>query len=147
MAQVRNVLDIARPVSEVFDFLARPANLVQLAPAELQLELVKGPERLQLGAVLHWKARRLGISQDLVNEVIAFEEAALIDEQQRQGPFKRWRYLHCFEATDDGTRLTEELNYEPPGGMLGLLVSAAAIQRDLDKLFAYREQQLRKRFP
>ena len=60
MAQFLTAIEIARPVSEVFDFLARPANLVQLAPSEMRLELVQGPERLHLGAVMHWKARRLG---------------------------------------------------------------------------------------
>jgi ligand-binding SRPBCC domain-containing protein len=139
-------LDIPRPVGVVFDFLARPANHVQLAPPELRLRLVEGPERVQLGARLRWKARRMGVTQSLANEVTAFEEAGLIEEEQRQGPFKRWAFAHRFTASAGGTRLVEELTYEPPGGMLGLLVKADAIRRDLEALFAYREKRLRDLF-
>jgi ligand-binding SRPBCC domain-containing protein len=129
-------------VADVFDFLARPTNLLKLAPPEMRLQLVEGPVRLALGARMHWKARRLGVSHMLVNEVTAFEENARIDEEQRQGPFRKWTFSHCFQACGDGTRLTEEVVYEPPGGMLGLLVGAATIRMELEKLFAYRAQRL-----
>lgn len=147
MPQHIAALDIARPIDVVFDFLARPANLVLLAPAEMRLQLVEGPDRLELGARLHWKARRMGVTQSLVNEVTVFEEAALIEEQQRQGPFKRWVFVHRFTASATGTRLAEELTYEPPGGLLGLLVTADTIRRDLEALFAYRERRLRELLP
>jgi ligand-binding SRPBCC domain-containing protein len=146
MPQFSSSLELSRPTHAVFDYLARPANLVQLAPAEMRLDLVRAPDRLQLGSVMHWKARRMGISQALVNEVTAFEEAVLIAEEQRQGPFKRWAFVHRFEATALGTCITEELTYEPPGGLLGMLVTAEMIQRELEKLFAYREQRLREIF-
>jgi ligand-binding SRPBCC domain-containing protein len=146
MPQFSSTIEVPRPTHVVFDYLAHPANLVQLAPAEMRLELVRAPDRLQLGSVIHWKARRMGVSQTLVNEVTAFEEAVLINEEQKQGPFKRWAFLHRFEATADGTRLTEELTCEPPGGLLGMLVTAEVIQRELEKLFAYRAQQFREIF-
>ena len=146
MPQISSSLEVARPTHAVFDYLARPANLVQLAPVEMRLELVQAPDRLQLGSVMHWKARRMGVSQALVNEVTAFDEAVLTCEEQRQGPFKRWAFHHRFETTPLGTRITEELTCEPPGGLLGMLVTAEVIQRELEKLFAYRAQQLREVF-
>jgi ligand-binding SRPBCC domain-containing protein len=139
-----NTVEIPRPVADVFDFLARPANLQRLAPPELRLELVEGPDRLELGSVLHWKARRMGVSQMLVHEVTAFEEGVRIVEEQRRGPLRRWVFAHRFEPSQAGTRLTEEIDYEPPGGPLGLLVGAEAIRQDLETLFAYREKQLRE---
>ncbi len=143
MPQYSTCLEIPRPVAEVFDFLARPANLVQLAPPDLNLQLVQAPERLQLGALLHWKGRRMGVSHALVQEVTAFEETCLIEEQQRQGPFKRWLLVHRFDALESGTRIVEELTYEPPGGLLGLLLRAEAVHREVENLFAYRAQKLR----
>lgn len=88
----------------------------------------------------------MGISQTLKNEVTAFEEGILIGEEQRQGPFKRWTFLHRFEAIATGTRLAEELTYEPPGGLLGMLVTAANIHQELASLFAFRADQLRQTF-
>jgi ligand-binding SRPBCC domain-containing protein len=146
MPQHQLSLEVPCPLVEVFDFLARPENLIQLAPPELRLELVQGPERLQLGSMLHWKARRMGVSQTLKNEVTAFEEGILIGEEQRQGPFKRWTFLHRFEAIATGTRLEEELTYEPPSGLLGMLVTATAIHKELAMLIAFRADQLRQAF-
>jgi ligand-binding SRPBCC domain-containing protein len=139
-------VDLPRPTQELFDYLARSANLAALAPPELRLQLVAGPERLQLGTLLHWKARRMGISQSIINEVTLFEEGVRIGEEQRSGPFRRWTMTHRFEATAGGSILTSEVNYEPPGGMLGLLVTAEVIRKDLEKLFAYRAKRLAELF-
>jgi ligand-binding SRPBCC domain-containing protein len=147
MSQHRLSIEIPRPAHEVFDFLARPANLVQLAPPEMRLELLQGPERVQLGSLVHWKARRAGVSQTLVNEVTDFEDGVRFAEAQRQGPFKQWLFAHRVEATATGTRLTEELWCEPPGGLLGLLVTADVIHKELDKLFAHRALVLKQIFP
>ena len=56
-------LEISRPVADVFLFLSTTKNLVKLAPAELNLELLAAPDVLTLGALLTWKGRRWGISQ------------------------------------------------------------------------------------
>ena len=140
-------IDLPRPCAEVFDFLVRPANLAQLAPPDLALQLIEAPERLALGSTLHWQARRMGVTQALLNEVIRFEEGVRFDEEQRRGPFKRWLVTHRFEPAGGGTRLIEEVTYEPPGGMLGLIVTAAVIQKDIEKLFAFRAARLGEHFP
>lgn len=139
-----STIEIARPVAAVFDFLVQTANLAQLAPPELGLQLIAGPDRLALGATLQWQARRMGITQTLVNEVTRFEDGVHFDEEQRRGPFKRWTFAHRFEPAGAGTRLIEEVVFEPPGGLLGLMVTAAVVQKDLGKLFTYRTQQLGK---
>src|SRR5205823_13726845 len=121
MPTVAITTDLPRPVEDVFAFFRQPANLVQLAPPELNLELLAAPAELALGARLTWKGRRMGISQQLVNEVTAFEENVLMVQEQRQGPFRRWVVTQHFERIADGTRLRETIEFEPPGGMLGLL--------------------------
>jgi len=139
-------VELRRPALELFDYLARPANLGVLTPPELHLQLVDGPDRLKLGAMLHWRARRMGVSQSMVNEITVFEEGARIGEEQRTGPFARWIVTHRFEATASGSNLTSEVIYEPPGGMLGLLVTVEVIHKDLEKLFGYRAQRLAELF-
>ena len=139
-------VELPRSPQEVFDYLARPANVALLAPADLRLQLIAGPERIHLGAVLHWKARRMGISQSIVNDITVFEEAVQIVEEQRAGPFGRWAMTHRFQATATGSVLTSAVIYEPPAGLLGLIVNAEVIHRDLEKLFAYRTERLRELF-
>ncbi|MBI3821298.1 MAG: hypothetical protein HY289_01315 [Planctomycetes bacterium] len=139
-------LEIARPLSDVFAFLTKPKNLVQLAPPDLNLELLTAPDVLMLGARLVWKGRRWGISQQMTHEVLTFEHEKLIIVEQKQGPLKRWVHANHFHATDAGTKIVEMIDYDPPGGMLGYLITADGIRKDLEKLMAYRERKLREIF-
>lgn len=139
-------LEIAHPLSDLFTYLTRPKNLVQLAPPDLHLELLTAPEILILGSRLVWKGRRWGISQQITQEVATFERDNLIIVEQKQGPFKRWVHANRFEATDTGTRIVEKIEYEPPGGLLGYVITADAIRKDLEKLMAYREKKLKEIF-
>ncbi len=139
-------LEIAQPLPELFAFLTRPRNLVQLAPPDLHLELLTGPEVLALGAQLVWKGRRWGVSQQIVQEVTTFDPEHLVVVTQTKGPFARWIYADHFEATAAGTRIIETIEYAPPGGLLGYVITADAIRKDLEKLMAYREQKLKEIF-
>src|SRR5262249_14870910 len=139
-------LDIAHPLPELFTFLTKPKNLVQLAPPDLQLELVSAPDVLAKGSRLVWKGRRWGISQQITQEVATFHPDKLIVVEQKQGPFARWIHSNHFEVTDAGTRILEKIEFDPPGGMLGYMITAASIRKDLEKLLAYRETKLKEMF-
>lgn len=138
--------EIACPVAELFAFFATPANLVPLSPPDWHVELVTGPARLELGARLTWKGRRWGVSQRIVQEITAFDVENRIVVEQKQGPFARWAHEHRFEEIEAGTRLSERIDFEPPTGLLGRLIDADAIRKDLEKLYAYRESKLREIF-
>jgi ligand-binding SRPBCC domain-containing protein len=64
-------------------------------------------------------------------------------EEQKEGAFRKWVHSHQFEATANaGTHVVDEIDYEPPGGMLGLLLTAGAVERELNEFFRYRNEQL-----
>lgn len=139
-----SAIDLPRPVEEVFEFFRRPAHLLQVTPPEVRLELIDAPERLELGSRIVVKMRRWGISQRVAAEVIVFEPNVLFVDTQREGPFRSWTHRHEFEPLPDGTRVTDRIDYEPPSGALGLLLSARFMEGELESLFAYRLQQLRE---
>jgi ligand-binding SRPBCC domain-containing protein len=135
---------VRQTVAVVFDFLSRPANLIELMPPEFNVRLVEGPERLYVGARMVLHARRWGFSQRLVSEVTAFEEDRLFVDEQRDGPFPKWVHTHLVEAVPYGTRLIDRIEFEPPGGMLGALLTEENIASELQEMSAYREQRLRE---
>jgi ligand-binding SRPBCC domain-containing protein len=139
-------LEIAHPLADLFAFLTKPKNLVQLAPPDLHLELLAAPDVLTLGSRLVWKGRRWGISQQIIQEVAAFDREKLIVVEQKQGPFARWVHANHFEATDGGTKIVEEIDFDAPGGLLGFIITADSIRKDLQKLLAFREQKLKEIF-
>ena len=139
-------LEIPHPLPDLFTYLTRPKNLVQLAPPDLNLELLNAPDLMILGSRLVWKGRRWGVSQQITQEVVTFERDKLIIVEQQQGPLKRWVHANHFEATGTGTRIVEKIEFEPPGGLLGFVVTADAIRKELEKLLAYREKKLKEIF-
>jgi ligand-binding SRPBCC domain-containing protein len=136
-------VDLSAPVAQVFAFLCKPANLLRVSPPGLQLQLEAAPETLHLGARLTLVSRRWGLRYRSVTEVIAFTPDSSYVEEQKEGAFRQWRHTHDFQATpDSGTRVTDTIEYEPPGGMLGLLMTAAAVERELKEFFRYRNERL-----
>jgi len=131
----------------VFAFLRDPRNALRLAPPELHLEITSAPPLLEVGARVEFKGRRWGISHRSVLEITALAEDKLLAEVQRAGPFREWERVQRFEPLGEaGTRLVDEVTFEPPGGLLGLVVNAAFVQRELASLFAYRKQRLHELF-
>ena len=144
MPHFEAVTSLSRSVAEVFDFLSLPANLIEMTPPEFHVRLVEAPERLHLGARVVLQARRWGFAQRLVSEVTAFEPNRLLVDEQREGPFSKWIHTHLLEAVPGGTRMTDRIEFEASGCMLGFLLTAETITSELQELFAYRQQRLRE---
>jgi ligand-binding SRPBCC domain-containing protein len=143
MARFVTTIDLSAPIAQVFDFFHKPANLLQVAPPALHLQLENAPAELQLGSRLILSGRRWGIRYRSVTEVIAFEPGVYFLEEQKEGAFRKWVHAHRFEATANaGTRVVDEIDFEPPGGMLGMLLTSAAVERELSEFFHYRNEQL-----
>jgi ligand-binding SRPBCC domain-containing protein len=146
MPAFQSQLILPRPVSEVFSFFLQPVNLIHLAPPETKLQLVEGPERLHQGARLTWKGQRMGVAQQMVIEVLDLEPDRSLTLAQAKGPLRRFVHTHTFAETDEGTHLHDHIDFEPPGGILGLIVTAEFIHSDLQSSFGYRAEVLRRAF-
>lgn len=146
MPRFESVVRLARPVSEVFDFFCQPANLLQVTPADLNLRLLEAPPRLELGSRLTVEVRRWGLAQEIESRVTVFEPGVIFRDEQVRGPFRKWVHTHRFEPDVGGTRVTDEIEFEAPGGLMGLIVTVPSIERDLQKAFAYRVEQLERLF-
>ncbi len=131
-----------RPPEEVFAFFRRPANLLQVSPPELHMRLEEGPEELSLGARFKVRGRRWGVPQRIVSEVTVFEPNVTFRDVQVEGPFRKWEHTHRFETVPGGTLATDVIEFEPPGGILGLVLTAGMIERDLKWAFEYRTKKL-----
>ncbi len=133
--------------AQAFTLFRRPAERLRLAPPELHLRLEEGPNELRLGSRLTVRGRRWGVTQRMVSEITAFEEGARIVEEQRQGPFRSWKHTQRFApSVNGGVCLTDGIEYEPPGGVLGRLATAETIQRELERAFAFRRERLTEIF-
>ena len=84
------------------------------------------------GVPLRWRSR-INIWQSLHRFV----------DEQIHGPYRQWIHEHAFEARDGGTLARDVVHYVVP---LDSLVHRWLVRPDIEKIFAFRTQELRKRF-
>jgi ligand-binding SRPBCC domain-containing protein len=130
------------PRAVVFAFFRKPANVVAVAPPDLPLRLIEGPESPAVGERFAVEVRRFGLTRRIDTEVMTMEEPSRIVERQAQGPFREWVLERRFVEIDDVTELTETITYEPPGGMLGLMMTPSAVEGELRRAYQGRPERV-----
>ena len=145
MASLEAQIQIYSSIEEVFDFLARSENFLKIIPPELKVQVVAAPERLTLGSRFEVQIAGFGVPQKVIYEVTNFAEPNAFTEAQVQGPLGRYVQEHVISQQSDGTVLvTDRVEFEPPGGFLGLLLSADRLRTSLDQGLAYRHRELKR---
>ncbi len=144
MPSFTSTIELALPIERLFALFLDPAASLALMPAELNLRLIEGPKLLTLGSRLIVQGRRWGLSQRMVTEVTKLEMNIVLVEEQREGPFRRFVHERRFTAIDPGkTQLTDQIDFDPPGGLLGLTLTAARIEKDFTWALAERNRRIK----
>lgn len=139
MPTFQAVQRVPYPRETVYAVFARPANVVAMAPPAFGLELVEGPAAVAVGTRTVVRAMRFGVATRVVTEVVVADPPAGYVEVQVQGPFRRWAQERLFRAVGaDETEVVETIQFEPPGGMLGLLLNRRAIEEQLRYAYEHR---------
>jgi len=150
------------PVDAVFAFFANPENLPALMPAwqRVRIErLTLVPPRgssTQISGKAAGAGSRIVLSMRIVPslpirvrwdaEIIEFEPNRHFTDRQVSGPFAFWQHSHYVRALDRNgpgvTVVTDEVNYEIPFSILGHMAHALFLQRQIEKVFAYRRERI-----
>ena len=133
------------PQQRAYEFLLRPENIAKISPPELGLAFTKAPEILDLGSEFEFKVQAYGHVLTMVHKITELVPLRQITETQVKGFFGQWIHTHSFHTNDQGqVSVADRIEFKPPGGMLGLLVSANKILDQLDEGYHYRHQQMQK---
>jgi ligand-binding SRPBCC domain-containing protein len=133
---------VDRDIDEVFEFFSDPHNLKEITPGWLSLRVRSG-DRIEMGAGtrIRYRFRVRGVPAIWHSEITAWDPPFRFVDEQRLGPFRRWVHEHTFEATEGGTRASDNVRYAVPGGSL---IHRLFVERDLKRLFAHRHRQLKE---
>lgn len=145
MPTVRFTERYAQPRGIIFAFFRGPANVLAVAPDDLAVKLIEGPDVVSVGDRYAVQVRRFGLSRRIDTEVTHLDEPSLLIEQQTEGPFRAWRLERRFAEADGGTELTETITYETPGGLLGLTLTPAVVERELARAYDGRADRVTRR--
>ena len=82
-------------------------------------------------------AQRLGPLR--LRWVAKHEAGRVFRDRQESGPFATWEHLHQFLSNGGGSGvLTDHIEYQLPGGLIGCLFGGAHIQQKVETMFSYR---------
>jgi ligand-binding SRPBCC domain-containing protein len=161
------------PVELVFAFLANPGNLPHLMPKWQQAKIessrfIAPPARpVALDPALRFQSPAAGAGSEMVisfrpvtgigfrvgwlARITEFEWNSHFCDEQLKGPFASWKHCHrvASETRDGvaGTFISDEVDYSLPLGPLGSLGNAIFVRKQLEKTFAYRQQELERILP
>ena len=124
-----------------WDFFSSPKNLAVITPARMNFKIlsISGEEKLHKGQIIKYKVSvlpyvRLGWTTEITNA----EYPTHFTDEQRKGPYQIWKHDHYFKEVNGGVEMTDELEYAIPFGLLGRLVNAILVGKEVTDLFDYR---------
>ena len=123
----------------VFAFHALPDALARLTPAWAGVRVLSAASSLEAGARSIVEIRiapLLWVHAEYVH--VLSQPPHLFEDRQERGPWRSWRHRHVIEAHPEGARLIDEVDFEPPFGVLGRLVAPLLILPRLRRIFAWR---------
>ncbi len=132
---------------QVFEYILQPTNLQAIAPPEAQLVFVNPPRVIELGSRLTCKMQAHGMVQQFSFEIVELVSPLRYREQMVEGPLKLWMHDYIVEPNaTGGVSLLNRIEFEPPGGLMGFIVTADKILDALEDGFHHRRQALQKIF-
>ena len=144
MAEFETRLELATTVEDLFDYLIRPANMVELAPPGTSIRLINAPEILETGCHVEFDVTGLGPTQRFLHEIVECERPGRIVERQLQGPFRSFHHeAELTRVEADSVLLIDRIRFDPPGGLVGLLLTEDRIRRFLETGYAHRHAEMR----
>ena len=130
-----------------FDLVARPEGIKKISPPEMGLFFTNAPDRYELGTKVEFKVQAMGLVRKLTHEVTAFDDPTSFTEEQIDGPFRHWVHEHVHEAQEGGGCVViDRIQFLPPGGVAGMIMTASKILENLEDGFDYRHEQLELHF-
>ncbi|VAX35778.1 hypothetical protein MNBD_PLANCTO02-1074 [hydrothermal vent metagenome] len=145
MAQFEISIVINCQIDDAFLFLTAPAKVVSISEPGMGLTLISGAEQLAQGDRVEFELTGFGVAQKMVHEITLLERPHRFVEKQLEGPLKSVSHEHLFEEDENGfVTITDRIEFEPPGGMLGFVMTEDFLTRNLRSSFEYRHQKLKE---
>jgi ligand-binding SRPBCC domain-containing protein len=127
--------------ADAFAFFSEAANLDAITPPWLNFRtLTAGPIVMRTGTLIDYQLHIHHIPIRWRTEIKAWEPPTRFIDEQLRGPYRLWIHEHNFEARRGGTLMRDRVRYATP---FDWLVHALLVRPEIERIFAYRKEQLR----
>jgi ligand-binding SRPBCC domain-containing protein len=128
----------------LFDFLSRTANVPLVTDPKMGISFTSAPEVIEEGSRLDFQIITFGQIVKSTHQIIEFKRPTRVVEQQITGPMKSWVHTHEYIPQGNGVLMRDIVDFQMPGGLLGMLLSESKVRDHLEDGFFYREQRLKE---
>lgn len=142
MPTYRHRARLGHPAEAVFRWHARPGAFERLLPPWRDVRLIERAGGLEVGGRIRLELRKAGARIRWTAEHTEVEEGRLFRDEQVEGPFGAWSHVHRFEPDGEGCVVEDEVRWEPPLGGFAAPLASPLVERELDRLFAFRHRRL-----
>lgn len=144
MPQFETEILLPFPTQHVFAAITTRKHIERISPPEMGLKFLESPEVYHLDATIRFQVVNFGQVQTITHVVTDFEQGEKFVEKMTDGPVKHWVHEHHVIEHEDGSKVIDRIEFEPPGGLLGFLVTESKIIDSLEEGFSYRERRMRE---
>jgi ligand-binding SRPBCC domain-containing protein len=99
---------------------------------------------MRLGDIVTWQARHLGITFRMTVAITEYQYPSQFVDEQRRGPFRRWRHEHRFATLANGeTQMIDLVDFQSPLGPLGFVADRLVLDHYMPHLLRQRNAWLK----
>ena len=143
LTQLRWDTLLPAPVDRAFAFFSDAANLQRLTPPWVRFRIrTPMPVVMREGLEIDYRISVRGLPVPWRSRIDIWEPGVRFVDRQVIGPYRWWRHEHRFEASGLATRVIDEVAFVPRARW----VSGGLVRRDVERIFAYRQQTLAREF-
>ena len=129
----------------VFD-LSRSVDLHILSTKKTNEKAIAGKISglMELNDTVTWRAKHLGIYQNLTSKITEFDKPNYFADEMVNGAFKSFKHEHFFEDFEDGTLMKDIFEYQSPLGFLGKLADKFFSEKYLTSFLIERNNLIKE---
>lgn len=132
------------PIDRVFEFFSEAANLQKLTPPWIGFNILTAlPIEMKQGSLIEYRISLHGLPIKWRTKIAEWSPPNRFVDVQLSGPYRLWHHTHSFEACPEGTKMADEVLYWPLGGALA---NSLLVERDVRRIFQFREDEIVKHF-
>lgn len=126
-------------------YLGQTANLPDISDPDLDLEVLDAPDTIVQDAVIEFRISAYGFKNRMKHKYTKVSDTEIVAEQI-DGPTRKWIHTQTIASTGETTcELVDHIEFEPPGGMLGFVMTADKILESIQDGMDHRYETLQEK--
>ncbi|MGP4075387.1 SRPBCC family protein [Halobacillus sp. K22] len=145
MPVVKVAIWIDVPIEFCFD-IARNISLHPRSVPHTKERAVAGVTEglIQEGETVTWEAIHLGVRQTLTARIISMNPPYEFIDRMEEGAFHSLIHVHLFEEQNEGTLMTDILQFESPFGPVGRIFNRLFLKKYMTNFLVGRSENLKE---